>query len=216
MLKVKRNDKCPCGSGKKYKKCCLTDPVKEAEILRAASMAHTHEEIYQIITKPIDIYKLKVQLISIRLEEIETEVSRTILMEGNDTLYDFHLRIQRAFNWDNDHMFSFYLSNKLSDRASEYSANPIGEHLVSMYGKPAKSAYDGQLRDLGLSKGKKFLYLFDYRDELLHSVTVEEIREKKSDDKNLAKIINRIGDAPPQYDYYEDDETDYEYRLLHK
>ena len=22
--KVKRNDKCPCGSGKKYKKCCLT------------------------------------------------------------------------------------------------------------------------------------------------------------------------------------------------
>ena len=23
MLKAKRNDPCPCGSGKKYKKCCL-------------------------------------------------------------------------------------------------------------------------------------------------------------------------------------------------
>lgn len=22
-LKLRRNDKCPCGSGKKYKKCCL-------------------------------------------------------------------------------------------------------------------------------------------------------------------------------------------------
>lgn len=25
--KLGRNDPCPCGSGKKYKKCCLTDAV---------------------------------------------------------------------------------------------------------------------------------------------------------------------------------------------
>jgi methionyl aminopeptidase len=24
--KIKRNDPCPCGSGKKYKKCCLGKP----------------------------------------------------------------------------------------------------------------------------------------------------------------------------------------------
>lgn len=27
MLKIGRNDSCPCGSGKKYKKCCLYSPV---------------------------------------------------------------------------------------------------------------------------------------------------------------------------------------------
>ena len=26
MTKIKRNDPCPCGSGKKYKKCCLLQP----------------------------------------------------------------------------------------------------------------------------------------------------------------------------------------------
>ena len=28
MGKIGRNDACPCGSGKKYKKCCLSDPRK--------------------------------------------------------------------------------------------------------------------------------------------------------------------------------------------
>jgi DNA-binding SARP family transcriptional activator len=28
MGKIGRNDTCPCGSGKKYKKCCLNDPKK--------------------------------------------------------------------------------------------------------------------------------------------------------------------------------------------
>ena len=28
MGKIGRNDTCPCGSGKKYKKCCLNDPRK--------------------------------------------------------------------------------------------------------------------------------------------------------------------------------------------
>ena len=27
MAKVSRNDPCPCGSGQKYKKCCLDNPI---------------------------------------------------------------------------------------------------------------------------------------------------------------------------------------------
>ncbi len=30
MKKIGRNDTCPCGSGKKYKKCCLNDPRKSS------------------------------------------------------------------------------------------------------------------------------------------------------------------------------------------
>jgi len=29
MAKVNRNDPCPCGSGKKYKKCCGAAPAKK-------------------------------------------------------------------------------------------------------------------------------------------------------------------------------------------
>lgn len=33
--KTGRNDSCPCGSGKKYKKCCLpADQARESEALR--------------------------------------------------------------------------------------------------------------------------------------------------------------------------------------
>jgi lipopolysaccharide biosynthesis regulator YciM len=35
MMKPTRNDPCPCGSGKKYKKCCLA--TDEAEALKASS-----------------------------------------------------------------------------------------------------------------------------------------------------------------------------------
>jgi len=37
MAKTGRNDPCPCGSGKKYKNCCLTkDEAAERERLAAA------------------------------------------------------------------------------------------------------------------------------------------------------------------------------------
>jgi len=31
MVKIGRNDTCPCGSGKKYKKCCLNNPGQTPE-----------------------------------------------------------------------------------------------------------------------------------------------------------------------------------------
>ena len=31
MVKIGRNNTCPCGSGKKYKKCCLNDPRKSPQ-----------------------------------------------------------------------------------------------------------------------------------------------------------------------------------------
>ncbi|MBW2075796.1 MAG: SEC-C domain-containing protein, partial [Deltaproteobacteria bacterium] len=49
-MKINRNDKCPCGSGKKYKRCCYLDPVKNAEIIRAASIAKTYEEVLTILS----------------------------------------------------------------------------------------------------------------------------------------------------------------------
>ncbi len=37
MSKVSRNDPCPCGSGKKYKKCC--GPLEEARARKKLSIA---------------------------------------------------------------------------------------------------------------------------------------------------------------------------------
>ena len=194
MLKIKRNDKCPCGSGKKYKKCCYLDSDKNAEIIRATSIAKTYEEAFTILSKPTEIYQIKIDLLRMGLDEIEDK----------QTLYDLHIKIQHLFDWDNDHMFSFYLGEKLFDRDNEYSGNPLGEHIVSSYGKQSKSAAETELRDLDLSMGFSFWYLFDYGDELVHKVTVEKIRKMKPEESGFPKLIDRKGHAPPQYGVFEE------------
>jgi hypothetical protein len=198
-MKLQRNDRCPCGSGKKYKKCCYLDPVKNAEIARAASLTTTWDELLELLSKPMQVYRVKVVLIRMGFNAIEEEISRTFEVEGNQTLYDLHMGIQHAFNWDNDHMFSFYFGGKLFDRENEYSGNPLGEHIVSGMGIPSKSAAATQIRDLGLSENSAFLYLFDYGDELVHEVIVEKMRDKNDDVKKLPAVVSELGTPPSQY-----------------
>jgi hypothetical protein len=143
-------------------------------------------------------------------EDIEEEVSRTFEIGGRHSLYDLHLEIQRAFDWDNDHMFSFYFGGKLFDRQNEYSGSPLGEHFASTIGESSKAAAKTQLRDLALKEKKTFLYLFDYGDELVHEVLVEGIRDKEENEKGFPVVIKKVGEPPAQYDdsEYEDWEDD--------
>lgn len=203
-MKLNRNEKCPCGSGKKYKKCCFLDIEKNTEILRAAVMSSTYDELIELLSKPLQVYQLKVTLVRMGVDEIEEEISRTFDVDSKNTLYDFHLEIQEAFNWDNDHMFSFYLGNKLFDKENEYSANPLGEHMVSSMGLPLKSASETEIRDLGLKEGFSFLYLFDYGSELVHRIQVEEIRNKSDNDITLPSVVNTAGNPPLQHGEFND------------
>lgn len=43
MSKIGRNDPCPCGSGKKYKKCCLSkdEVVRAKELVSVSEMSDT-------------------------------------------------------------------------------------------------------------------------------------------------------------------------------
>jgi pRiA4b ORF-3-like protein/SEC-C motif-containing protein len=202
-MKLQRNEKCPCNSGKKYKKCCYTDPKKNKEIIRAASMATSWKEMAEILSKPICIYRLKVILTRMKGRNMEEEISRTFDMKGNHTLFNFHNEIQCGFDWDYDHMFSFYFGGKLYDAKNEYSASPLGEHLISDLGPPSKSAVEAQIRDLGLSEGSEFIYLFDYGDELVHEVTVEKIYNNDDVNKKFPATVNKTGTPPPQYEPFE-------------
>ena len=209
-MKIHRNDKCPCGSGLKFKKCCYLDPVKNAEIVGASLFpASTPEQIRAELSKPLKIYKLKVVLIRMGYDEIEEEISRTLEVRGNDTLYDLHMGIQRAFNWDNDHMFSFYFG-ELFDKEFAYSGNPLGECYPSRIGIQAKSAANTQIRNLTLTDASSFFYLFDFGDELVHKVYVEEIRDWNDGDKQSLTIVCEVGKAPSQYGEYEEEDESFE------
>ncbi len=199
MAKINRNEPCPCGSGKKYKKCCFPDTSKNNELIRAIQLSKSKDNVIKILSEKSKIFTFKVRLLSSPNEMTDKEVYRIIKIDGKHTLYDLHLIIQDAFNWDNDHMYSFYLGKSINDRKNEYSSNPLGEHITSTFGEQTKSAADTQIRDLKLKVNKKFMYLFDYGDQILHKITVLGIEDLPENTYENGKIIKKIGKAPKQY-----------------
>jgi hypothetical protein len=201
MLKISRNDLCLCGSGIKYKKCCFLNPNKNNEIERALKISMTIDEAKKVILIPVLSYRVKVEIIEHPSYELVHEVSKTFLIGGKETLYDLHMKIQMAFEWDNDHMFSFYISNSKNEQELEYSAAPDGEYYVSKW-RDTKPASETEIRDLEFYEGLTFRYLFDYGDKLLHEVSVMKIEGKAELNEIPFKILESKGDCLSQYGSY--------------
>jgi tetratricopeptide (TPR) repeat protein len=88
MSKVGRNDLCPCGSGKKYKKCCLGKPFPEAaqnSLKRGLENLWSYEKVNGMSTEEI-IGKLQSIGISFEketfLEDVEKFYSAQQLSES--------------------------------------------------------------------------------------------------------------------------------------
>lgn len=81
---------------------------------------------------------------------------RHIRVSGNDTLDDLAGYILNAFDFDFDHLYSFFMDNQWWSDAEEY-ASPYAENPP--YADKAK------LSKFALQKGKQFKFLFDYGDE---------------------------------------------------
>jgi hypothetical protein len=47
-------------------------------------------------------------------------VWRKIEMRADQTLEDLHFAIQRAYRWDADHLYSFFMSGQAWDETTEY------------------------------------------------------------------------------------------------
>lgn len=104
------------------------------------------------------------------------------------TLDQLHLAIQEAFEFDNDHLYSFFMDNK---RFSYDRYN-------SPHDEEGPFADEVVFGELGLYPGKTFLYLFDYGDEWEFKVEVEEINSNKPL-PIFPNIVGKRGEAPAQY-----------------
>ncbi|MCL5970736.1 MAG: plasmid pRiA4b ORF-3 family protein, partial [Patescibacteria group bacterium] len=104
------------------------------------------------------------------------------------------LAIQKAFGWYNDHLYSFFMSNNRMDRKGEYTS-PVG---IEEAGEDALSAAEIKLKDLNLQLKKKFLYLYDFGDNLDHEVEVVGFGEA-DDFHKYPQLIGAFGAAPEQY-----------------
>ena len=85
MAKIARNAPCPCGSGKKYKKCCLLqqDDAERPRPKRKIRFIPVYTEIDQLSNSVNDLIKEN------KLDEAEA-VSRRLLAEYPDQIDGFN------------------------------------------------------------------------------------------------------------------------------
>jgi hypothetical protein len=194
-----RNDPCPCGSGKKVKKCACSNTTAVGTLIEFRSSGAAlpepdqyakcdcgSQKSYKFCCKnKIFTYSFKVK------HRRLTDFHCTVTLTGDKTLCTLHQFIQKAFKWDDDHMFSFYMDNDFGSSNQEYSANPYGEGSAEI-----------AIKALRLKEGQIFSYLFDYGDSHEFQVEVLSIEEPDSE-KNHTSLFERFGPAPEQYaDHY--------------
>lgn len=142
---------------------------------------------------------------------------RTIAINENQTLDTLHEAIFHAFDRYDAHLYSFYMTNgaKRQDRfrsCPEYTDPNAIQNDGGLFGfrTQPKNAARTKIKDLNLSIKDKFEYLFDFGDNWLHEIVLEEISEPESKTK-YPKILKVNGESPEQYPDYDDEYEDEEY-----
>ncbi len=136
-----------------------------------------------------------------KLEEwgpfVRGPASRKLALPADRALTDLHSLIQKAFGWDDDHLYSFWLDGKFwGDDETEYTA-PF--ELEDRGGQSSEARLD----TLGLVQGQRIAYIFDFGDEWRVTLKLSAIR-----DGGETGILERKGEPPPQYPDFDDDDED--------
>ena len=152
---------------------------------------------------PERVYRLKLELEHVDPDWPDREVSRTVELAGDHTLWDLHHVIQDAFDWDDDHLFDFFVSGKLRDRKRQYTGLPLGDvESWSWDDEEERSVTGTTLDELALKPRRVMRYVFD--GEWLVRIGVSTIRDGGPDDAGLPRRVASVGAAPPQYESSED------------
>jgi hypothetical protein len=138
------------------------------------------------------------------------EVWREVELRADQTLADLGEVIPSAFGFDDDHPWSFFLSGKPWDRASEYARMPDPDLMTG-----ARPRGADRLRVGDAPIGREFLFLFDYGDEWHFGVRLARTGEVEPGAR-YPRLVAAHGQAPPQYPELEDDEDEERERLLER
>ncbi len=118
------------------------------------------------------------------------DVWREIELLERQTLHDLHSAIQDAFELDDEHLYAFYLNNRPFDKLFNYEGPGTK--------RETRRTEDTSLAALELKQNKRFLYLFDFGDELRHEVRVLR-RGARQSEASYPRIVASHGKAPEQY-----------------
>ncbi|CAG0936916.1 hypothetical protein TFLX_05813 [Thermoflexales bacterium] len=117
------------------------------------------------------------------------KVWRDIEIAADQTLEDLHLMIQQAFDWNDDHLYSFFMSGQVYDQTTE---------IGSPWSETKRHTQRVTIGELDLSVCSQFLYYFDYGDSHEFDVQVKQINAA-APTGNYPRLVAQHGQAPPQY-----------------
>ncbi|GBC59164.1 hypothetical protein DENIS_0100 [Desulfonema ishimotonii] len=153
------------------------------------------------------VYQLRVSIIGL------ARVYRIIEASEDCTLDDLHDEIFDAFDRFDPHLYSFFITRKDTDSFRAIYDAPEFTHpdnTEPFMGEAAKdSAAETRIGDIGLKEKEVFHYLFDFGDDWWHRIRVQSVKEVKAP-KEVIRITKSVGNSPPQYPDYEDEEFDEE------
>jgi Plasmid pRiA4b ORF-3-like protein len=129
------------------------------------------------------------------------QIWRELELTGDQTLGDLGEAIPLAFGFDDPHLWSFFLSGKPWDEATEYARSPSPDPASGS--RRARAADRLRIRDA--PAGKEFLFLFDYGDEWHFGVRLVRTATAPEPDARYPQVVASHGQAPPQYPAVEDD-----------
>ncbi len=119
-------------------------------------------------------------------------VACTIAVRASQTLEHLHRALRRAFNWYDDHLYSFWLSGVHWDGPETEFTAPY-----ELAENEARSAA-ARLRDLDLQPGRPIAYVFDFGDEWRVLLELRK-RVPLEPGARYPKVLDRSGTPPAQY-----------------
>lgn len=128
-------------------------------------------------TKPAKIIVIRATL------DWFTPVWRDIEVSDNQTLITLHRAIQRAFQWDDDHLYSFFMSGRewgSQDSMSYSEPTSLREEGVS---HPNERSANVKLSALRLRTDQKIAYVYDSGDNLSVNLVARKISDAVVDNQ---------------------------------
>jgi len=145
----------------------------------------------------------KIWTLRIKLPLKQSECVRVIEIEHNASFLQLHKAIQKAVNFDNDHLFQFYLGRHPDQHAYTIGGEPSwnGYNPVRRYRKiniagtwPLPSSY-------------KLYYLFDFGDRWIFQINKTRHKDKIPQPGIIyPRVIEAKGKNPEQYPDWEFEE----------
>lgn len=171
---------------------------------------------------PNQLYTLEVFIIEGPVTEefarANPVMSRTIEIQGRQTLEQLHAAIFEAFDRREQHPYEFHLGEDPDDlERVRYGLPSSGETPLlmsvsldpdfglSVVDEPTGDVAETTIADLELTPGRLFGYWFDFGDHWYHKINVVAIGEAEPR-VEYPRVVARVGESPPQYMDWDEEE----------